>query len=117
MPRCATPCSAPSARPPNAAIRSWSGRDIGTVVLPDADLKVFLVASARVRAARRAAEMGSPERLEAYLAEIERRDSADSDRAIAPLRQAPDALVLDTGLLGVPECVEAIVARLGGIGA
>jgi cytidylate kinase len=88
------------------------GRDIGTVVLPDATLKVFLVASAEVRAARRAAEMGRPERIETYLAEIRERDAADSGRAVAPLRQAADALVLDTGELSVDACVDAIVARL-----
>jgi CMP/dCMP kinase len=93
------------------------GRDIGTVILPDATLKVYLTASPVVRAARRAAEMGAPDRVEAYLAEIERRDAADSGRDIAPLRQAADALVLDTGELGVMECVDAIVARLEAIGA
>jgi cytidylate kinase len=93
------------------------GRDIGTVVLPHASLKVFLTAEARVRAERRAAEMGAPDRLEEYLAEIERRDAADSGRAIAPLRQAEGALVLDTGRLSVDECVDTIVARLGEIGA
>jgi cytidylate kinase len=93
------------------------GRDIGTVVLPNASLKVFLTAEAHVRAARRAAEMGAPDRLDEYLAEIERRDAADSGRAIAPLRQAQGALVLDTGRLSVRESVEAIVARLGEIDA
>lgn len=93
------------------------GRDIGTVVLPDATLKVYLEAAPQVRAARRAAEMGSAERYDEYLAEIERRDAADSGRAVAPLRQAEGALVLDTGELGVEACVDAIVARLEGIGA
>ena len=93
------------------------GRDIGTVVLPHASLKVFLTADARVRAERRAAEMGAPERLDEYQAEIERRDAADAGRAIAPLRQADGALVLDTGRLSVDQCVDAIVARLGEIGA
>jgi 23S rRNA pseudouridine2605 synthase len=88
------------------------GRDIGTVVLPKATLKVFLTASAEMRAARRAAEMGRPDRIEEYLAEIQRRDAADSGRAVAPLRQAPEALVLDTGELGVEACADAIVARL-----
>lgn len=87
------------------------GRDIGTVVLPDATLKVYLTASAQVRAARRAGEMGAPERMHEYLAEIERRDAADSGRAIAPLRQASGALLLDTGRLSVDECVDAIAAR------
>ncbi|HSM37744.1 MAG TPA: (d)CMP kinase [Candidatus Limnocylindrales bacterium] len=88
------------------------GRDIGTVVLPDATLKVFLTASAEMRAARRAAEMGQPERVERYLAEIQQRDAADSGREVAPLRQAEDALLLDTGELSVDACVDAIVARL-----
>lgn len=93
------------------------GRDIGTVVLPNATLKVYLTATAEVRAARRAAEMNAPDRHAEYLAEIQRRDAADSGRAIAPLRQAPDALVIDTGELDVGACVDAIVARLEQIGA
>ena len=88
------------------------GRDIGTVVLPNATLKVYLTASAQVRAARRAAEMHAPDRMAEYLAEIERRDAADSGRLIAPLRQADGALVLDTGRLSVDECVDAIAAQL-----
>lgn len=88
------------------------GRDIGTVVLPNATLKVYLTASAQVRAARRAAEMNAPHRLPEYLAEIERRDAADSGRVIAPLRQAEGALVLDTGRLSVEACVDAIAAQL-----
>ncbi len=93
------------------------GRDIGTVVLPDATLRVYLTADAETRALRRAVEMGRPERYEEYLAEIRRRDEADSGRAVAPLRQADDALVLDTGRLNVDDCVAAIVARLEAIGA
>lgn len=93
------------------------GRDIGTVVLPNATLKVYLTASAQVRAARRAAEMHAPDRMPEYLAEIERRDAADSGRLIAPLRQAEGALVLDTGRRTVEECVEAIVERLARIRA
>lgn len=93
------------------------GRDIGSVVLPRATLKVYLTADAQVRAARRAAEMGAPQRLADYLAEIERRDAADSGRAVAPLRQAAGALVLDTGRLSVDQCIDAIVARLEAIGA
>ncbi len=88
------------------------GRDIGTVVLPDATLKVFLTATPRMRAARRAAEMGRPDRIEEYLAEIEQRDKVDAGREVAPLRQADDAIVLDTGELGVEACVDAIVRRL-----
>ena len=88
------------------------GRDIGTVVLPDANLKVFLTASARVRAARRASEMGRPDRGDRYLAEIEQRDAADIGRAVAPLRKPTGALVLDTGKLDVEASVEAIMAHL-----
>jgi cytidylate kinase len=93
------------------------GRDIGTVVLPDAALKVFLTARAEVRAARRAAEMGLPERIDAYLDEIRRRDAADSERVVAPLRIPPGALVLDSGELGVEACVDAIVEGLEAVGA
>ena len=93
------------------------GRDIGTVVLPDATLKVYLVADAQVRAARRAAEMGSPDRYPDYLAEIERRDAADSGRAVAPLRKAAGALVLDTGRISIDGCVDAILERLEVMGA
>lgn len=93
------------------------GRDIGTVVLPDATLKVYLTASAEVRAARRAAEMATPDRVDEYLDEIRRRDAADSERAVAPLRIPADALILDTGQLDVDACVEAIVERLEEMGA
>ena len=89
------------------------GRDIGTVVLPDADLKVFLTASVDTRARRRAAQMGRPDRLAAYRREIEDRDRTDSTRAVAPLRRAPGSLVLDTGELDANGCVEAIVSALG----
>ena len=88
------------------------GRDIGTVVLPHATLKVYLNADAAVRAARRASEMGEPGRETEYLEEIRRRDEFDSGRALAPLRIPDDAIVLDTGALDVEECVAAIVERL-----
>jgi cytidylate kinase len=88
------------------------GRDIGTVVLPEATLKVFLTASAAVRAARRATEMGRPDRGDKYLAEIKERDAADTGRDVAPLRKAPGALVLDTGEMDVAACVESIAAHL-----
>ena len=88
------------------------GRDIGTVVLPDATLKVFLTASAAVRATRRAAEMGRPDRIDRYLVEIEERDAVDIGRSVAPLRKPAGALVLDTGELDVTGCVEAIVSHL-----
>ena len=81
-------CSPSSATTARRGDTVMVGRDIGTVVLPDATLKVFLTASTAVRAARRAAEMGRPDRTDEYLAEIERRDAADSGRAVAPLRKA-----------------------------
>jgi cytidylate kinase len=88
------------------------GRDIGTVVLPDATYTVFLTASAAVRAARRATEMGRPDRGDKYLSEIEQRDAADTQRPVAPLRKAAGALVLDTGELDVEASVDAILAHL-----
>ena len=75
------------------------GRDIGTVVLPDAEVKVFLTASAEERARRRCLELeqrGTPEPFEKVLSEIQERDWNDSHRATAPLRQAEDAVLLDT---------------------
>ena len=89
------------------------GRDIGTVVLPDATLKVFLTASAAVRAERRAAQMGRPDRVDAYQREIGARDAVDTNREVAPLRRADDALVLDTGRMNVEGCVKRIVEALG----
>jgi 23S rRNA pseudouridine2605 synthase len=88
------------------------GRDIGTVVLPDAEPKVYLTASTTVRAQRRADEMGRPDRASEYLDEIERRDAADSGREVAPLRRAPGALVLDTGELSVNQSVQRIIEHL-----
>jgi cytidylate kinase len=93
------------------------GRDIGTVILPEATLKVYLTADAEVRAARRAAEMGQPERVDEYLDEILRRDAADTGRPVAPLRLPLGALVLDTGELSVEACVDAIVEALDRIDA
>ncbi len=75
------------------------GRDIGTVVLPDAEAKLFVTASAEARARRRNAERNAAkngETMEATLADLVRRDQLDSERAISPLRQADDALLLDT---------------------
>lgn len=77
------------------------GRDIGTVVFPDAELKVFVTASAEVRARRRFDELeakGMPADYAEILRNVEERDYIDSHRAVAPLRQAPDALLLDSHL-------------------
>lgn len=88
------------------------GRDIGTVVFPRAELKVFLTASAEERARRRAlqnAQRGFGETDEAaILADIIRRDEADSTRAVAPLRPAADAVMLDTTGMGIDEVCAAI---------
>ncbi|MGE2715544.1 (d)CMP kinase [Mycolicibacterium litorale] len=75
------------------------GRDIGTVVLPDADVKIFLTASAEVRARRRNTQnvaSGLADDYAAVLADVQRRDHLDSTRAVSPLRAADDALVVDT---------------------
>lgn len=75
------------------------GRDIGTVVLPDADVKIFLTASAETRARRRNDQniaAGLPDDYESVLADVRRRDHLDSTRAISPLRPADDALIVDT---------------------
>jgi CMP/dCMP kinase len=87
------------------------GRDIGTVVAPDADLKVYLTASADERARRRSAENAAP--VAATAADIARRDRLDSTRAADPLQQAADALVLDTTELGIDQAVTRIHVLLG----
>jgi cytidylate kinase len=86
------------------------GRDIGTVVAPDADLKVFLTASADERARRRSAEVAAD--LHATAADLARRDTIDSTRAAAPLVQADDAVVLDSTALGIDEVVHRLVGLL-----
>ena len=89
------------------------GRDIGTVVLPNATVKVFLTASAAVRAKRRVdqlAEKGMTVDYEQTLREIEERDENDRNRAIAPLKQAPDAVLLDTSEMTLEESIDALCA-------
>jgi len=91
------------------------GRDIGTVVFPDADLKFFLTASAEVRARRRWRELtarGDPSTFEAVLADQERRDRDDSSRDVAPLRPAADAVVVDSSSLSLDEVVAQLVAAV-----
>lgn len=96
------------------------GRDIGTVICPDADVKLFITASAAVRAARRhrelAREPGGPD-YDTVLADIRRRDARDSGRSDAPLKAADDAIVIDTSALGIEEAfnaaLRAIEVRLG----
>lgn len=82
------------------------GRDIGTVVLPNADLKLFLTASPRVRAERRKKQLlekGEDHRIEDILKEIEERDYRDEHRAIAPLKKAEDAVLVDAGEMSLEE--------------
>lgn len=88
------------------------GRDIGTVVFPDADVKVFMVADIRARAERRQAELssqGSPVDLTGLQKDLERRDTFDSTRALSPLAKAPDAIEIDTSSLSIDEQVQRVV--------
>lgn len=88
------------------------GRDIGTVVLPDAQVKVFLTASSEVRARRRCRELGekgTPQPYEEVLRDVELRDYQDSHRAIAPMKPAPDAVILDTSELDLEGSVQALL--------
>jgi cytidylate kinase len=89
------------------------GRDIGTVVFPDADLKVFLFAAPEVRARRRHEELvqkGAHADLAEVLAQQNQRDRSDSEREVAPLRAADDAVQLDTSALGLPEVLDRLEA-------
>ncbi|MCB1889876.1 MAG: bifunctional 3-phosphoshikimate 1-carboxyvinyltransferase/cytidylate kinase [Rhodocyclaceae bacterium] len=89
------------------------GRDMGSVIFPDAGLKIFLTASARVRAERRhkqLLEKGMAANMEGLIRDLEERDRRDAARAVAPLRQLDDALLLDTSGMGVTEAVEFVLA-------
>jgi cytidylate kinase len=95
-----------------------AGRDIGTVVFPDADHKFFLTASAGVRARRRAAqiqergETADPDRLRV---EVEERDRRDAGRAVAPMRPADDAVIVDTDDLDLSQVVAAVLDMVGAV--
>ncbi|HEY7243747.1 MAG TPA: (d)CMP kinase [Xanthobacteraceae bacterium] len=96
-------------RPPGAVL---DGRDIGTVVFPDAEVKIFVTASPEVRARRRAAELRQEGRaidLDEVLRDIRRRDARDRNRAAAPLKAAPDAYLLDTTHLDIDAAFRAAV--------
>ncbi|WP_305095767.1 (d)CMP kinase [Croceibacterium aestuarii] len=89
------------------------GRDIGSVIAPEAEVKLFVTASVEARAARRFAEMqarGQPHTLEDITEHLRRRDERDSARAEAPLRAAPDAVVLDTSTLTAQEAIARAIA-------
>jgi len=99
-----------ASHPPGAVL---DGRDIGTVICPDADIKIFVVASPEVRAKRRTQEIasrGEPVDEAAILADILKRDDRDRNRAAAPLRQADDAHVLDNSALDIEGGVQAAIA-------
>jgi len=98
-----------AAAPPGAVL---DGRDIGTVICPDADVKIFVVAAPEVRARRRAAELrasGQPADEAGMLEDIRRRDERDRTRTAAPLKAAADAIELDTSTLDIEGSVAAAV--------
>jgi cytidylate kinase len=98
-----------AATPPGAVL---DGRDIGTVICPDAEVKIFVVATPQERARRRAAELeaqGLAVDEAAILADILRRDARDMGRAVAPLKPAPDAHLLDTTHLDIDAAVRAAI--------
>jgi cytidylate kinase len=98
-----------AAKPPGAVL---DGRDIGTVICPDADVKIFVVATPEVRARRRFKEYQAAGRAideASVLADIEKRDERDQNRAAAPLRQAPDAYLLDTTNMDISTAIRAAI--------
>jgi cytidylate kinase len=98
-----------ASHPPGAVL---DGRDIGTVICPNADVKIFVIASPEVRAMRRAQEMtarGEAVDEAAVLADIKSRDERDRNRAAAPLKPAPDARLLDTSQLDIEGAVRAAI--------
>ena len=91
------------------------GRDIGTVVFPDAEFKIFMVADVNMRAERRFKdlhEMGESRSFQDVLADLKRRDEKDSTRAYSPLQKADEAIVIDTSMLSIDQQVEKIVNLL-----
>lgn len=95
------------------------GRDMGTTIFPDAELKVFLTAAAEVRAERRYKQLkqkGVDANLPRLLGEIRERDRRDSERPVSPLKPAPDACLLDTSTLSIDEVVDQVIRwwRAGG---
>jgi cytidylate kinase len=103
-----------AATPPGAVL---DGRDIGTVIAPDADVKLFVTASVEVRARRRVAELlarGISAHLDDVLIDLKARDARDSGRSTAPLAQAGDALLLDTSSMDIDEAIAAAIALVEG---
>jgi CMP/dCMP kinase len=98
-----------AAKPPGAVL---DGRDIGTVICPDADVKIFVTATPEARARRRTAEykaQGQAIDEATVLADIKKRDERDQNRAAAPLKQAPDAHLLDTTHLAIDPAIRAAI--------
>ena len=88
------------------------GRDIGTVVFPTADFKFFLIANEKARAARRLADLkaiGEEGSIEKVMMDLKNRDQKDSNRALSPLRQSDDAIIIDTSNLGINKVIDKIV--------
>lgn len=96
----------------------FEGRDMGTVVFPDANLKIFLTATPEVRAERRYLELKATTKMplkmtfDEVLADIIRRDNYDSSREISPLKQAEDAVVVDTSYMTINEVITAIISKV-----
>jgi cytidylate kinase len=91
------------------------GRDMGTVIFPDAEAKVFLTASARERARRRykqLVEKGIDANIDRLYDEIVERDRRDEQRAVAPLKPAPDARIIDTTTMSIDEVAESVISFL-----
>jgi len=98
------------ARQPGGAV--LDGRDIGTVIAPDADVKLFVTAAVEVRARRRVAELlsrGTPAHLEDVIIDLKARDQRDACRETAPMTQAEDAILLDTSDLDIDEAIAAAI--------
>lgn len=91
------------------------GRDIGTVICPEAEVKLFVTASAEVRAERRYLELtakGQDTTRAAVLADVRERDARDADRATAPMKPAEDAVLLDTSTMDIPTALAAAIAEI-----
>ncbi|MCE8548261.1 (d)CMP kinase [Ruegeria pomeroyi] len=91
------------------------GRDIGTVICPEAEVKLFVTASAEIRAERRYLELvgkGHDTTREAVLADVRERDARDADRATAPMKPAKDAVLLDTSTMDIPTALSAAIAEI-----
>ena len=99
--------AAESAREEGGAV--VEGRDIGTVVLPDAELKIYLSATPEARARRRAYQTGREAELDRVREAMKKRDRQDAERATSPLKPAPGAVVLDTTALSLEEVVSRVL--------